>query len=724
MALEPNQPIPTQQQNPAGSSPEAVRRLQEYVKALMAHRNNSAQAVGLGGIGIGLDNAARDLVAGLAGKHQDQLEMGRQGTAMQTYPDPQQDPQAALQPPTPGPGGTPSSTPFTSGPQVASAAPPHGARPTLQDEIKAVNSGTFAPTDDYQAGIDAYKDQQAKNPDLRTPPPGGLTMSGPGSDVNSVIAAVKNQPPQSQIQVAQNTQPGSPGLFAQPKAWKQDPTSMVTNFTKKLIGAGYEPETAQAIANGALGQAVGTMPQYGPPNAFGQVLSSRPGQMPVMSGPIPGFAPQPSALPGAPGVIQQQGLGPNGVPTNKIIMPQVVKPGGAGPQSNAAPQAPMAPQGGRAVVQAPPAVPSPQTASAAPITAPEATQAGMLGISPTMPTKMAMLDNQILSAVRGENTAQAQTPGITEPDEFADQKAGFDTKDPTEALALKYIDKASEEARSNPPTTIGAMGSPNMMDLLEKGDLKGVMDQPANKEAYTKALSDKLTKQADEYSKLQANYRDTAKQAVNLRPALKTALEVLNSPGFQSGPGNEIVTLGRGLREELGHLSTNMAEDAVKRGEDPGVYKKMADWALDPNNRTATANQVYTKILSGTILQSLRGMLGPNAGQFRVQELKMLEQAFGNPNLTPDANKTVMNMIDKMNDRNILMGKMSDEYSAKHGGLDSTFEKYLNLFEEKHPPYKPEEFREAIGGRPSKTPEPPKPAPAGSGFKTAPPWQK
>jgi hypothetical protein len=89
-------------------------------------------------------------------------------------------------------------------------------------------------------------------------------------------------------------------------------------------------------------------------------------------------------------------------------------------------------------------------------------------------------------------------------------------------------------------------------------------------------------------------------------------------------------------------------------------------------------------------------MLGKNAGQFRVQELKMLEQAFGNPNLTLPANRVVMSMIDKLNDRHILLGQMSAEYARKHGGLDPSFELATQKFEREHPPYTPKEYAETL----------------------------
>ncbi len=60
--------------------------------------------------------------------------------------------------------------------------------------------------------------------------------------------------------------------------------------------------------------------------------------------------------------------------------------------------------------------------------------------------------------------------------------------------------------------------------------------------------------------------------------------------------------------------------------------------------------------------------------------------------MTMDANRTVMSMIDKINDRNILLGKAASEYSRKHGRLDPSFENAMLRFEEQKPPYKPEDY--------------------------------
>jgi hypothetical protein len=66
---------------------------------------------------------------------------------------------------------------------------------------------------------------------------------------------------------------------------------------------------------------------------------------------------------------------------------------------------------------------------------------------------------------------------------------------------------------------------------------------------------------------------------------------------------------------------------------------------------------------------------------------------------------------------------MASEYAAKQKGLDPTFEKYINMYEEKHPPYNPADFEKVlkVGQKPV---APPPAAPPTGPLTTSPPKGK
>jgi hypothetical protein len=270
---------------------------------------------------------------------------------------------------------------------------------------------------------------------------------------------------------------------------------------------------------------------------------------------------------------------------------------------------------------------------------------------------------------------------------------------------------------------------------LESGNIGKLSNIKSNRKIQENATEDAIKEEGKVYNKLQIAHRTAKEQGVKLAPGLKTAIKSLDSPEMVFGPLSGTEVWVRGFREEAENLLNRWASDVEKNNEDPSVkhkgdpsiYKKMAGWVKNADNSSATANQIYNKILQGTILQSLRGMLGENAGQFRVQELKMLEQAFGNQNLTKDANKAVMHMIDKINDRNIVIGQMATQYAKKHHGLDPAFEEAVDRFETRSPPYTPEEFYNTLklviapGPAPATAPSPaPGAGPPPPGAKTTP----
>lgn len=527
------------------------------------------------------------------------------------------------------------------------------------------------------------------------------TKNGAGTALAQSIPPTQlaqNGPVPSYIQ----PQPPLPGQPLPQGRLQAEMGQLVRNL---MVGGQRTLPQALEAAEQILKMRSGTMPQY-QVDEYGRAVRQAPGELPqVLPGVLPGFFGTFKEQPDMGGAGIRTYIDPaTGYPARRYEVPYPPLPPGQAPpgvglpkpRTDVTPPATTPPVTAptNAIVKAPPVAPvaTPPVLGATPA-------GGILASEPPLPK------GQIASAMpNSEILAEAANQAMNKPSKFDKLAQAEKAPDlnkpvtPEEQGAKEALDWAEEHPTAPPkmPPIVGP--------ALQSGDIDELANIKSNRKAHEEALSDTIKESKKEYGKFQNSFRDASIQAQKLRPGLKTAIKLLDSPDFQSGPGNELVGLGRGLREELGRLSQGWASDAIKRGEDPGIYKTISDWALDPSNRTATANQIYQKILQGTILQSLRGMLGPNAGQFRVQELKMLEQAFGNPNLTLPANKAVMSMVDKLNDRNIILGQMASEYARKHNGLDPSFEQAVNKFELEHPPYTPEEYAETLrlaeGGAP------------------------
>jgi len=441
-----------------------------------------------------------------------------------------------------------------------------------------------------------------------------------------------------------------------------------------LVGQGMPVHDALAITESALKGRVGYGPQY-QVDPYGRYELHRPNMPPVYQGQMPGHPGKVEPLsPDIPGARLQERIGPDGnLRPPRITVPEVAP----GPRSE---------------IDAPGVSPTGATAETAP-TAPTTPPRGLLGRTPPseLPPWQVAMEGDLKNTPLPTKVAQADTKT-----EAVSPGTGLDAKYPMEKTAKEYLDAAFKDQPKDlemPPIVGRAFekakrGGPEALDAL--ANIK------PNREAAKKIIEDTQIEQNKIYAKKQEAITSAGDQAIKLRQSLKTAKKALESPDFQSGPMNRIVELGQGLREELGNTAKDIANDTTYPESIRNAAKKTAEWALDPNNHTATANQIYTKLISGSILQSLRGMLGENSGQFRQFEFQLLEKSFGNTAMTLEANKAVMNMIDKLNDRNILITKMADEYASQRGKLDPKFNQYMLKFQEEHPAYDPDEFNRAL----------------------------
>ncbi len=526
----------------------------------------------------------------------------------------------------------------------------------------------------------------AASPDSGSPPassPLGLTTREPPSQQTLASAGPSTQigrlldtggPPASAAEALLSprsrlaqAQPSN-ALTRSPKDWNDLLGQSYFGMGGAYARRGYQPAEQALMADRARKGVEGVMPQYqvGP---HGEIMTQQPGRVPYIGG----------TMSGHPGVVKP---GPGGIEVQERVDPRTgnIKQDFVLPRVPGAPTA--APSAGRRG-EATPVTPAPTTAPAAPTGAPGG---GMLtNAAPAAKLAFAGDPKELWNDI-----AQG-TPATPEQEEAAKQ---LPSNNPPEKVWKKYID----ESKPQPLPSRESMGAPNVLEQAQKGDIFGLTMSKADTEAYGKVRAAALE---ERYKKGQENLEaiDTAgSQADKLAAQLKMGVQLAKDGNIPFGPFSGAETLFRGAREQLGNIAERNGLDKAAK-----FFKE--------GNTPATDAQAYTKIISGTVLESLRSMLGKNAGQFRVFELQLLKDAFGNPNLTHEANVLVMGMIDKINDRTSLMQSMAHSYVDKHGALDEGFTSAFKKFEKENPVFLPDEGKKLHAAM-TKVGEPEKATPA------------
>jgi hypothetical protein len=259
---------------------------------------------------------------------------------------------------------------------------------------------------------------------------------------------------------------------------------------------------------------------------------------------------------------------------------------------------------------------------------------------------------------------------------------------------------ALNAAEKLPRTLPGdAVAPPDVMGTLQSGDINRLGVIKEQKKAYGDLVTEQGKKQADVMSKWLENIHDTGTQSRKQMPALKQSLHILDHPelGLAQGPLAPAETLIKAARQNLGRI-----------GEKFGI-PGAETWAKMEGGEP---NQILAKNIAALTLENLRGMLGPNSGQFRQYEMMLMSKALGGEELSPGAQKTVMTIIDRINDRNALYDEMASTWASKHGGsLDERFRQAVIKFDQDNPTFKPEEFDKNM----KVLSEGEKPTPAGTG---------
>lgn len=175
-------------------------------------------------------------------------------------------------------------------------------------------------------------------------------------------------------------------------------------------------------------------------------------------------------------------------------------------------------------------------------------------------------------------------------------------------------------------------------------------------EIENKKLEELNKTQIDAGEKDFSKIRDIAEVAYRELPTFEMAKRVIEDPAFVSGFGNQpILTIKRALNQM-------------------GFTGKMSD---------PYAMELFQKLTASVNLDNLKTLLG-GLGQIRVFEGDLVKNATANIANTPAANRVLLNIGMKANQRAIERADLAADYRKEHGFLDSGWGKFeRNHFKDK-----------------------------------------
>lgn len=146
---------------------------------------------------------------------------------------------------------------------------------------------------------------------------------------------------------------------------------------------------------------------------------------------------------------------------------------------------------------------------------------------------------------------------------------------------------------------------------------------------------------------------------------------------------------------------------ARKLTEDPNFHSgsleqynllvKRALVALGGDPNTAVPQEAFRKIISDSLIDNIKGLAGSGAGQVRVAEIKIMQQAAASTENTPQANRMLVEMAARAQQRLVEVARMAQNYNG--GRLDAGFDRQVSAYKERNPLFSPAEisnFRQII----------------------------
>jgi hypothetical protein len=165
-----------------------------------------------------------------------------------------------------------------------------------------------------------------------------------------------------------------------------------------------------------------------------------------------------------------------------------------------------------------------------------------------------------------------------------------------------------------------AQASPSMQRLIDL-------------DMQVKHREEQVKKEADSFQKKYDVMTEGGQTASGAKPMLQMARDLTNDPQFYSGFGSNVVL----------------------------DYKKLKA-AVGADPRAATAMEAFDKIMSGQLLNNMRTTLH-GLGQVRVAEIDLLQRAAASLNMSPSANRLILDLMMKAMDKSEALGQMATHYA-------------------------------------------------------------
>lgn len=271
----------------------------------------------------------------------------------------------------------------------------------------------------------------------------------------------------------------------------------------------------------------------------------------------------------------------------------------------------------------------------------------------------------------------AERPKILE--DYRKSKIGEDIETPFGKTRVTPPGQPGEQPTvTNMPSKLIPLGLPginlNMIPkpdgtvdlLLPGGETKGfksvseLLEYARQEQAKTTDLEARTGDRAKRYEADQAHAEANYRAVRDRGDQLKLATQIANDPTFISGSAQQ--------RREL-------------------ISKFFQTVGMQPPGEGADLTQAFVKIISGNILEDIKGLGGQGLGQIRAKEMEIIEKMNAMPDMSPGAIRAVVNLTNKMNQRvQDYQDKLLD-YSAEHGKIDPNFYQQMRKFynkEENH----------------------------------------
>jgi hypothetical protein len=190
--------------------------------------------------------------------------------------------------------------------------------------------------------------------------------------------------------------------------------------------------------------------------------------------------------------------------------------------------------------------------------------------------------------------------------------------------------------------------------------------------AWEKGQEAAKGKRADFSEKLTKEYHDLFQRQMATKDAIQQMFAITKMAGIPFGTGADAYTRINSALLGAADVINNVAGREVIP-------------VSDDMRKNVAGAETFRKLSSGVVLQSIKEFLGPGSGQIRVSEINLVDKATASLDISNAANKVVLDIMARVNNKAMELNALATEYARKHGGLDNGFQDVANAYVAAHP---------------------------------------